>query len=74
MSKHVKSTRPSDADLRGNPMIGGSKGTTAAGITPDDLDQLVGENTLEGDQANDVNSAGGVSKREARSSRPTDRA
>ena len=38
MPKHQKRQKPSDADLERNPLIGGSKGTTMAGVTPDDLE------------------------------------
>jgi hypothetical protein len=67
MPKHLKSTRPSNSDLAGNPLIGGSKGTTMAGITPDDLQDLKGVNTIEGDIENDVNEHGGIDKAESRS-------
>lgn len=61
-SKHGKTETPTDADLRGNPLIGGAKGTTAAGITPDDLEASEGANTIEGDTANGTNAFGGVDK------------
>ena len=54
-------------DLRENPVIGGSKGTTMAGVSPDDLEDALGENTIEGDVENDVNAAGGIDKDVARS-------
>ena len=60
MSKQPKTTVPTDADLKGNPMIGGDKGTTAAGITPDDLEDAQGETTIEGDTMNDTNTYGGT--------------
>ena len=60
MSKQPKTTVPTDADLRGNPMIGGSKGTTAAGTTPDELEESEGETTIEGDTENDTNTYGGI--------------
>ena len=66
MTKHPKMRKPSDADLRSNPLIGGSKGTTLAGATPDDLDEWQGTNTMEGDLENDVNAAGGINKSESR--------
>jgi hypothetical protein len=69
MPKHRKTTAPSDSDLAGNPLIGGSKGTTMAGMTPDDLDDLKGVNTIEGDIENDVNAQGGIDKAESRSAR-----
>jgi len=66
MTRHPKSDRPTDADLKGNPLIGGSKGAAMAGVTPDDLETLQGENTIEGDVENDVNAQGGVDKPVAR--------
>lgn len=62
MSKHQKMPRPSDVDLKINPMIGGSKGVTRAHATPDDLEGAQGVNTIEGDQANDTNPQGGIDK------------
>ena len=61
-SKQPKTTVPTDADLKGNPMIGGGKGTTAAGMTPDDLEDAEGETTIEGDTLNGTNAAGGIDK------------
>ena len=66
MTKHPKMKKPSDADLRSNPLIGASKGATLSGASPDDLDESQGANTLEGDLENDVNVAGGIDKRESR--------
>ena len=43
-------------------MIGGGKGTTAAGMTPDDLEDAAGETTIEGDTMNGTNAAGGIDK------------
>jgi hypothetical protein len=37
-----------------------------AGATADDLDDLQGANTMEGDLENDVNAAGGIDKSESR--------
>jgi hypothetical protein len=67
MTKHPKTKTPSDVDLLINPMIGGSKGATMAGADSEDLDELQGDNTIEGDLENDVNAAGGVDKDESRS-------
>ncbi len=53
-NKHPKSGHPSDADLRGNPGIGTTKG---AG---DDEDLVEGENTFEGDVLNDTTPVGGI--------------
>jgi hypothetical protein len=66
MPRHPKSDHPTDADLNGNPLIGGTKGTHMAGVSPDELDDLEGENTIEGDVENDVNRQGGVDKPVAR--------
>jgi hypothetical protein len=68
MSKHLKTKTPTDADLRGNPMIGGAKGTTMAGVTPDELEDDLGETTIEGDVGNDANAQGGVDKAVAQGS------
>lgn len=37
-SKHDKTDKPTDADLKNNPQIGGTKGARAAGMTPDDME------------------------------------
>jgi len=63
MPKHLKSRRPTDADLRRNPFIGGSKGTTMAGVSPEELEELEGATTIEGDVENDTNPQGGIDKR-----------
>lgn len=56
-SKQPKPAQPSDADLRGNPGIGSSKGVGRD-------DELEGENTFEGDVLNDTTPAGGVNPRQ----------
>jgi len=61
--------KPSDADLHRNPLIGGSKGTTMAHVTPEELEQFEGANTFEGDVENDTNSMGGIDKAEVRNRR-----
>ena len=71
MSKHPKTTTPSDKDLKRNPQIGASKGTTMSGATPDDLEDFEGENTFEGDEENDANRHGGIDKDEKRDHRRT---
>jgi hypothetical protein len=71
MAKHRKADKPSDADLKGNPLIGGSKGTTMAGVTPDELEDSEGANTIEGDVENDPNSQGGIDKASSRNQRRT---
>ena len=60
MTRHPKTRTPSDRDLRVNPMIGGSKGATMAGASSEDLEELQGANTIEGDLENDVNPQGGI--------------
>ncbi len=72
MSKHLKTDKPTDADLRGNPMIGGSKGVVRSQTDSADLEDAAGDNTIEGDSMNDVNAAGGLDK-SIKSSTPTDR-
>ena len=69
MSKHLKTRTPSDADLRSNPLIGGSKGVTMAAASPDELDDARGVNTIEGDVENDTNPQGGIDKATSRSGR-----
>ena len=68
--KHIKTSRPNDSDLRGNPLIGGSKGATMAGISAGELEELTGETTIEGDVENDTNSHGGIDKPIKRAGRP----
>jgi hypothetical protein len=69
MTRHSKLKKPSDRDIRSNPMIGGSKGATLAGASPDDLEDLQGINTIEGDLENDPNAMGGIDKSESRAGR-----
>jgi hypothetical protein len=59
-TKHPKLNRPMNTDLARNPLIGGSKGVTMGQATPDDLDELLGENTIEGDVENDTTPQGGI--------------
>jgi len=66
MTKHPKTQKPSDSDLRANPLIGGSKGANMAQATPDELEEAQGRNTVEGDVENDVNRQGGIDKAVAR--------
>jgi len=65
-SKHVKLNRPTNVDLVRNPLIGGSKGATMAGVSPDELEEFAGANTFEGDIENDTNPQGGIDKAEVR--------
>ncbi|WP_186417244.1 hypothetical protein [Bosea sp. CS1GBMeth4] len=69
MNRHRKTRRPSDADLRGNPLIGASKGATRAGARAEDFEELAGANTVEGDLENDVNALGGIGKAVLRNGR-----
>jgi hypothetical protein len=69
MTKQIKTTEPTDADLKGNPLIGGAKGTTASGTTPDELEADLGDTTIEGDSGNDTNAQGGIDKNDARAGR-----
>jgi hypothetical protein len=69
MTKHPKQTRPSDVDLHRNPLIGGSKGTTMAHVTPEELEEFEGINTIEGDLENDTNPFGGLDKADVRNAR-----
>ena len=57
--KQPKPSRPSDADLRGDPGIGSSKGSHT-----NDGQPLEGESTFEGDVMNDTTPAGGVDPRQ----------
>ncbi|MDB5595145.1 MAG: uncharacterized protein JWM36_2106 [Hyphomicrobiales bacterium] len=65
-NKHLKTTEPTDADLKGNPGIGSSKGVTMSQSSPEDLEDIQGENTIEGDVENDTNPQGGINKDVAR--------
>lgn len=69
MTKHRKTPKPSNADLYGNPLIGGSKGTGMAGARADELEDAAGANTIEGDLENDTNRSGGIDKSVGRSGR-----
>ncbi|MDX7952590.1 hypothetical protein P7D22_15575 [Lichenihabitans sp. Uapishka_5] len=73
MTTQPKTTVPTDADLKGNPGIGASKGTTIAGTTPDDLADDLADSTIEGDSENGTNAAGGIDKADANRG-PKDRA
>lgn len=55
MSKHLKTDTPTDADLKGNPGIGQSKGLT--GTDPAEIEV---DSTFEGDVENETNPEGGV--------------
>ncbi|MGK6311663.1 hypothetical protein [Neorhizobium sp. DT-125] len=56
MSKHFRPKEPSDADLKNDPGIGQSKGLNRATGNED----IAGDNTEEGDVANDTTRFGGV--------------
>src|SRR5436190_1585762 len=70
MTKHRKTKKPTDKDLENNPLIGASKGTAIAGVTPDELEASKGVNTIEGDVENDTNAQGGIDKPIRRVGRP----
>jgi hypothetical protein len=72
MTKHPKSKTPSDVDLQTNPLIGASKGVTLAGVSADELEELQGVNTIEGDVENDTNAAGGIDKGVSRAGHPVE--
>jgi hypothetical protein len=55
-NNHFKTTKPSDVDLKRDPGIGQSKGLNRF----EGLDEIAGENTIEGDVENDTNRFGGV--------------
>ena len=65
MPKHLKSSTPSDKDLKENPLIGGSKGARASGVSADELEASEGANTVEGDIGNDTTPQGGIRKADA---------
>ena len=69
-NKQPKTTVPTDADLKGNPGIGTSKGT--AGETADELEANLADSTFEGDSESGTNAQGGIDKSEANKG-PTDR-
>lgn len=69
-TKHPKTKVPSDVDLHRNPMIGGSKGVTMGQASLDDLEQIVGQNTIEGDLENDTNPQGGIDEPDRREGPP----
>jgi hypothetical protein len=54
-SKHPKTDTPTDADLKGNPGIGTSKGMSGA-----DPEELEADSTFEGDVENETTPEGGV--------------
>jgi hypothetical protein len=56
-SKQPKTRVPTDADLKGNPGIGSSKGTTMAGEDPS---AIAADSTFEGDVENETTPEGGV--------------
>ena len=59
-TKHRKTTKPSDLDLSDDPGIGRSRGIE----NPPEDEELQGENTVEGDVANDTTPQGGVNPRQ----------
>lgn len=65
LSGHEPNPLPND-DLVDNPGIGQSRGMTRGGGSPDEIE---GENTVEGDTANDAGLGGGISRDHGRTSR-----
>ena len=63
-NKQIKTTVPTDADLKANPMIGQSKG-----VSPEDIAEIEGETTVEGDTLNGTNAQGGLDKNEGATTR-----
>ena len=63
-SKQIKTKVPTDADLKANPMIGQS-----AGVSPEDLEEIEADNTVEGDTLNGTNANGGIDKNEGATTR-----
>lgn len=58
-SRHPRTPIPSDKDLRENPGIGQSPGIRS----PEEVELLQGDNTVEGDIDNETNHAGGIDPR-----------
>ena len=56
MSKQPKTITPTDADLKGNPGIGQSKGTER----PEDIEELEADSTVDGDVMNETTTDGAV--------------
>ena len=54
-SKQPKTTTPTDADLKGNPGIGQSRGQTGR-----DIEDVEADSTVEGDVENETNIDGGI--------------
>ncbi|TXM70967.1 hypothetical protein [Methylobacterium sp. WL120] len=54
-NKHLKTDVPTDADLKGNPGIGQSKG-----LTGHDIADIEADSTVEGDTANETKLDGGI--------------
>lgn len=54
-SKHLKTDTPTDADLKGNPGIGQSKGMTGT-----DVEAIEADSTVEGDVENETERDGSV--------------
>ena len=54
-NKHPKTDTPTDADLKGNPGIGQSRGLTGY-----DIEDIEADSTVEGDTANETKLDGGI--------------
>jgi hypothetical protein len=57
MSKQPKTSVPTDADLKGDPGIGASKGTTISGEDPS---TIAADSTFEGDVESETTPESGV--------------
>jgi hypothetical protein len=56
-NQQPKTKVPTDADLKGNPGIGASKGANAAG---EDVETIEADSTVEGDVMNETTPEGGI--------------
>lgn len=54
-NKHLKTDTPTDADLKGNPGIGQSRGMTGR-----DVEDIEADSTVEGDVENETKLDGGI--------------
>ena len=54
-NKHMKTDTPTDADLKGNPGIGQSRGLTGT-----DIRDIEADSTVEGDTENETKLDGGI--------------
>ncbi len=64
-NKHIKTDVPTDADLKANPMIGGTTALPQKGASQAEIEEAEGDTTFPGDTLNDTNAAGGINKNNA---------